>query len=115
MKLPRISSEADRAVRAVERCYVICEVNWKKSGDDTTKLFIAGKFRKEFKRSFRCAGRSGSHIHRGYLASSSNLPRTKTRTTTIRTTFKHNNNVQRNTESIPLSAVTSVQQNEKHE
>lgn len=77
--------------------------------------FMSGKFRKEFKRSFRCAGRSGSHIHRGYLASSSNQPRTKSRTTIIRTTFKHNNNVQRNTESIPLSAVTSVQQNEKHE
>ncbi|KZC09016.1 PREDICTED: orexin receptor type 1-like [Dufourea novaeangliae] len=78
--------------------------------------FMSGKFRKEFKRTFRCTRGNGSRVQRGgYLASSSNLPRIKTRTTTIRTTLKNNNNVQRNTEIIPLSAVTSVQPNEKHD
>ncbi|KOX75335.1 hypothetical protein WN51_13205 [Melipona quadrifasciata] len=53
-------------------------------------------------------------MQRGYHASTSNLPRIKSRTMKIRTTFK-NNNLQRNTEIIPLSAITSVQQNEKHD
>ncbi|XP_033336951.1 orexin/Hypocretin receptor type 1 isoform X1 [Megalopta genalis] len=77
--------------------------------------FMSGKFRKEFKRTFRCTRGNGSRAQRGYLASSSNLARIKTRTTTIRTTFKNNNNVQRNSEIIPLSAITSIQQNEKHD
>ncbi|XP_076629808.1 orexin receptor type 2 isoform X1 [Colletes latitarsis] len=75
--------------------------------------FMSGKFRKEFRRAFRCFQENGSRIQRGYLASSSN-PKMKSRTT-IRTTLKNNNNVQRNTEIIPLSAITSVQQNEKHD
>ncbi|CAD1476997.1 unnamed protein product [Heterotrigona itama] len=73
------------------------------------------KFRKEFRRTFRCSRESNTRIQRGYLASTSNLPRIKSRTMTIRTTFKNNNNLQRNTEIIPLSAITSVQQNEKHD
>ncbi|CAK9821037.1 Orexin receptor type 2 [Anthophora plagiata] len=77
--------------------------------------FMSGKFRKEFRRTFRCVQGSSSRMQRGYLASTSNLPRIKARSTTIRTTFKNNNNVQRNTEIIPLSAVTSAQQNEKHD
>ncbi|XP_012152840.1 orexin receptor type 2 isoform X3 [Megachile rotundata] len=77
--------------------------------------FMSGKFRKEFRRTFRCAQESSSRIQRGYLASTSNLARIKSRTTTIRTTFKNNNNVQRTTEIVPLSAITSVQQNEKHD
>ncbi|XP_034173685.1 orexin receptor type 2 isoform X1 [Osmia lignaria lignaria] len=78
--------------------------------------FMSGKFRKEFRRTFRCA-QDSSRIQRGYLASTSNLARIKSRTTTtIRTTtFKNNNNIQRTTEIIPLSGVTSVQQNEKHD
>ncbi|XP_043581175.1 orexin receptor type 2-like isoform X1 [Bombus pyrosoma] len=77
--------------------------------------FMSGKFRKAFRRTFRCARENGSRIQRGYLASTSNFPRIKSRTTTIRTTFKNNNNLQRNTEIIPLSAITTIQQNEKHD
>ncbi|XP_054003912.1 orexin receptor type 2-like [Hylaeus anthracinus] len=78
--------------------------------------FMSGKFRKEFRRSFRCTRGNDSRFQRGYLASSSNLPRiNKSRTTTTRITSKNNNNVQRNTEIIPLSAITTDQQNEKHE
>ncbi|OAD62416.1 Orexin receptor type 2 [Eufriesea mexicana] len=77
--------------------------------------FMSGKFRKEFRRTFRCTQEDNSRIQRGYLASTSNLPRVKSRTTTIRTTVKNNNNPQRNTEIIPLSAITSIQQNEKHD
>lgn len=66
---------------------------------------------------FRCTRESDSRIQRGHVASTSNFPRIiKPRTVTIqRTTFKNNNNLQRNTEIIPLSATTSIQQNEKHD
>ncbi|XP_003690070.1 orexin receptor type 2-like isoform X2 [Apis florea] len=77
--------------------------------------FMSGKFRKEFRRTFRCIQESNSRIQRGHLASTSNFPRIKTRTMMIRKTFKNNNNFQRNTEIIPLSAITSIQQNEKHD
>lgn len=66
---------------------------------------------------FRCTRESDSRIQCGHVASTSNFPRIiKPRTVTIqRTTFKNNNNLQRNTEIISLSATTSIQQNEKHD
>ncbi|KAL0103113.1 hypothetical protein PUN28_017445 [Cardiocondyla obscurior] len=81
--------------------------------------FMSGKFRKEFRRTFRCSHNSRTCSHkRGYVTSAVGplKYRSQNHTRSIQTTIlSNNNNVQQSTEVIPLSAIINVSQNEKQE
>ncbi|XP_014485900.1 PREDICTED: orexin receptor type 2-like [Dinoponera quadriceps] len=77
--------------------------------------FMSGKFRKEFKRTFRCSRNGKACAHkRGYVTSVLDPLKQRSRTNTRSiNTLSNNNNVQQSTEVIPLSAIISMPQNEK--
>lgn len=81
--------------------------------------FVAGKFRKEFKRTFRCSHNSKTCVHkRGNVTGISDplKQRSRTYTRSVHTlSNNNNNNVQQNTEAIPLSAIINVPQSQKQE
>ncbi|XP_077259853.1 orexin receptor type 2 [Temnothorax americanus] len=79
--------------------------------------FMSGKFRKEFRRTFRCSHSDGTCARkRGYVAGIADPFKHKSRnyTRSVRAT-SNSNNVQRSTEIIPLSAIIGVPQNVKQE
>ncbi|KAH0945928.1 hypothetical protein HN011_007565 [Eciton burchellii] len=78
--------------------------------------FMSGKFRKEFKRTFRCSHNGGNCVHkRGHVGITDPVKQqSRTYTRSIHT-LSNNNNVQQSTEVVPLSAVIHVPQNEKQE
>lgn len=80
--------------------------------------FVAGKFRKEFKRNVRCSHDSRTCVHtRGYVTGISDPLKQRSRTyiRSVNTLSNNNNNVQQNTEVIPLSALINIPQSEKQE
>ncbi|XP_011639561.1 orexin receptor type 2-like [Pogonomyrmex barbatus] len=79
--------------------------------------FMSGKFRKEFKRTFRCSHNGGTDVQkRRYVAGISDpfKQRSRNYTRSIHT-MSNNNNVQQSTEIIPLSAIINAPQNVKQE
>ncbi|XP_011162112.1 orexin receptor type 1 [Solenopsis invicta] len=79
--------------------------------------FMSGKFRKEFKRTFRCSHKSGACAQkRGYVPGITDplKQRSQNYKRSIHTT-SNNNNVPQSTEVIPLSAIINVPLNEKEE
>ncbi|XP_011343395.1 orexin receptor type 2 isoform X1 [Ooceraea biroi] len=79
--------------------------------------FMSGKFRKEFKHTFRCSHSGGNYVHRrGHVMGISDPLKQRSQTCTRSMhTLSNNNNVQQSTEVIPLSAIINVPQNEKQE
>ncbi|XP_070165519.1 orexin receptor type 2 isoform X2 [Polyergus mexicanus] len=80
--------------------------------------FMSGKFRKEFKRNFRCFHNNKTTcIHkREYVTGISDPLKQRSRTYTRSVhTLSNNNNVQQSTEVIPLSAIINIPQSEKQE
>jgi len=83
--------------------------------NDESCTFVAGKFRKEFKRTFPCSHNDETCIHkRGYVAGVSDPLKQRSQNYT-RSIHINNNNVQQSTEVIPLSAIINIPQNEKQE
>ncbi|KYM82895.1 Orexin receptor type 2 [Atta colombica] len=81
--------------------------------------FMSGKFRKEFKRTFRCSHNcGGTYVHKsGYVTVISDPLKQRSRNYTRSIhTMSNNNNVRQSTEVIPLSAIINIaQNNEKQE
>ncbi|XP_012060050.1 PREDICTED: orexin receptor type 1-like [Atta cephalotes] len=80
--------------------------------------FMSGKFRKEFKRTFRCSHNGGTCAHKsGYVTVISDPLKQRSRNYTRSIhTMSNNNNVRQSTEVIPLSAIINIaQNNEKQE
>ncbi|XP_036147763.1 orexin receptor type 2 isoform X3 [Monomorium pharaonis] len=80
--------------------------------------FMSGKFRKEFRRTFRCSHKGRTCAHkRGYVAGISDPLKQRSRNYTRSIhTMSNNNNVQQSTEVIPLSAINiNILPNEKQE
>ncbi|XP_032665474.1 orexin receptor type 2-like isoform X1 [Odontomachus brunneus] len=77
--------------------------------------FMSGKFRKEFKRTFRCFPNSRTCAYKhGYVTGVLDPLKQRSRTNTRSIhTMSNNNNVQQSTEVIPLSAIINMPQNEK--
>lgn len=77
-------------------------------------MFVAGKFRKEFKRNFRCSHNNKTCIHkREYITGISDPLKQRSRTYTRSVHMLSNNNNQQSTEVIPLSAIINIPQSEK--
>ncbi|KAG5325576.1 OX2R protein, partial [Pseudoatta argentina] len=80
--------------------------------------FMSGKFRKEFRRTFRCSHNGGTCAHKsGYVTGISDPLKQRSRNYTRSIhTMSNNNNVRQSTEVIPLSAIINIaQNNEKQE
>ncbi|XP_018374604.1 PREDICTED: orexin receptor type 1-like [Trachymyrmex cornetzi] len=80
--------------------------------------FMSGKFRKEFRRTFRCSHNGGTCVHKsGYVTGISDPLKQRSRNYTRSIhTMSNNNNVRQSTEVIPLSAIINIaQNNEKQE
>ncbi|XP_011049457.1 PREDICTED: orexin receptor type 1-like [Acromyrmex echinatior] len=80
--------------------------------------FMSGKFRKEFRRTFRCSHNGGTCVHKsGYVTGISDPLKQRFRNyTRSNHTMSNNNNVRQSTEVIPLSAIINIaQNNEKQE
>ncbi|XP_050464524.1 orexin receptor type 2-like [Cataglyphis hispanica] len=76
--------------------------------------FMSGKFRKEFKRNFRCSHNNRTCIHkREYVTGISDPLKQRSHTYTRSVHMLSNNNKQQSTEVIPLSAIINIPQNEK--
>ncbi|KAM0732305.1 hypothetical protein ACS0PU_001847 [Formica fusca] len=79
-------------------------------------MFVAGKFRKEFKRNFRRFHNKTCIHKREYNTDISNPLKQRSRTYTRSVhTLSNNNNVQQSTEVIPLSAIINIPQSNKQE